>query len=302
MGDHGGERCESVDRDDKNASVEVDTVSEPIRVTNLVSLINAIYMYEERIIKLILSFYKYPYKRYTVDEGTSTLRFINFDSHFATRYIFAKDNNSLFSHLNFKHIIFPDKLKHIRKHAFSGCNHLEAVNTPPELETIDTYAFYRCEKLKQLNFCNSNRLKRIGSYAFTNTPIRTVDVPNSVTSVGDFAFTECCHLDFVCLPQGLQHINNSVFKYCTTLRTVILSSQLKSIGYDAFAFCSALHFVGCMEYRPGDERLLNLPHHIQIIFDRAFWCSYQAWVPTNKRLCDLYTRTHRMHLLPKYRM
>ena len=67
-----------------------------------------------------------------------------------------------------------------------------------------------------------------------------VVVPDSVTSIGDRAFSYCGSLSSIELPSGLTSIGYRAFYYCSRLSSIELPTNLTSIGEDAFLNCSSL--------------------------------------------------------------
>lgn len=68
----------------------------------------------------------------------------------------------------------------------------------------------------------------------------TVDIPGSVTSIGNNVFGRCTSLASTSIPDGVTSIGESTFSGCTSLATVVIGSGVTSIGDGAFRDCSAL--------------------------------------------------------------
>ncbi len=82
---------------------------------------------------------------------------------------------------------------------------------------------------------------RIGSSAFKNkTILRTVIVPDGVTSIGNSAFYECTNLRQVVLPESVTEIGNSAFSGCNKLSNINIPDNVTTIGSRAFRGCSSL--------------------------------------------------------------
>lgn len=64
-----------------------------------------------------------------------------------------------------------------------------------------------------------------------------VSIPNSVTSIGKFAFYGCSGLTEVTIPNSVKHINESVFSHCTGLTSVTMSDSIESVYINAFYEC-----------------------------------------------------------------
>ena len=81
----------------------------------------------------------------------------------------------------------------------------------------------------------------IGEFAFYGcTGLTSVSIPNSVTSIGEFAFANCTGLTSVSIPNSVTSIGRSVFYGCTGLTSVNIGSGVTSIGVAAFFSCIGL--------------------------------------------------------------
>lgn len=69
---------------------------------------------------------------------------------------------------------------------------------------------------------------------------KSVTIPNSVTSIGDGAFEDCCNLTSVTIPNSVTSIGNRAFADCEKLSSVTIGNNVKSIGQYAFAWCDSL--------------------------------------------------------------
>ena len=81
----------------------------------------------------------------------------------------------------------------------------------------------------------------IGNYAFSNcSSLTSVTIPDSITSIGNYAFENCSGLTSVTIPYSVTSIGNYAFKNCSGLTSVIIPNSVTSIGYLAFSNCSGL--------------------------------------------------------------
>ncbi len=80
----------------------------------------------------------------------------------------------------------------------------------------------------------------IGSSAFFGTGLTSITIPNSVTSIGDSAFSGCYGLTNVKIPNSVTYIGNFAFDFCLGLTSVTIGNGVTSIGNSAFSDCSSL--------------------------------------------------------------
>ena len=86
-----------------------------------------------------------------------------------------------------------------------------------------------------------NSVKSIGRYAFQGcSGLTELTLPNSVKSIGDRAFAYCSGLTELTLPNSVTSIGNCAFGGCSGLTELILPNSVTSIGDAAFSECSDL--------------------------------------------------------------
>ena len=83
-------------------------------------------------------------------------------------------------------------------------------------------------------------LNRIGVGAFSGSSVITVDIPDSVTSIGTSAFTNCTSLTSCTIGSGVTSIGSNAFNRCSGLTSVDIPSGVTSIGDGAFSNCKSL--------------------------------------------------------------
>ncbi|OXB07391.1 leucine-rich repeat domain-containing protein, partial [Flavobacterium psychrophilum] len=86
----------------------------------------------------------------------------------------------------------------------------------------------------------------IGKDAFFKcTALKTVTIPNSVTSIADRSFIGCSGLTSVTIPNSVTTIGDGSFAECSGLTSVTIPNSVTAIGEDAFAGCRSLKTVNC---------------------------------------------------------
>jgi hypothetical protein len=160
----------------------------------------------------------------------------------------------------------------IGEYAFSYCHSLTSIDIPSGVTSISERAFDGCSCLTSItvdsnntiydsrNDCNAiiktstneliagcqstiipNSVTSIGQYAFSNRrSLTSIAIPNSVTSIGNFAFNNCRSLTSITIPNSVTKINGYAFADCISLTSVTIGSGVTSIGGDAFQYCTSL--------------------------------------------------------------
>ena len=103
----------------------------------------------------------------------------------------------------------------------------------------DDGVFYGVRSTLQ-NITIPNTITTIGGYAFSNcTGLTSVEIPASVTSIVEGAF-ECTGLTSITIPASVTSIGSRVFYNCTGLTSVEIPASVTSIGSSAFQNCKGL--------------------------------------------------------------
>ena len=81
---------------------------------------------------------------------------------------------------------------------------------------------------------------RIGVRAFSSSDIKSLFLPESISSFGEDAFFGCTSLKSINIPEGISEIPLYSFYLCTSLQTIKIPENVKKIGFAAFANCQSL--------------------------------------------------------------
>ena len=91
------------------------------------------------------------------------------------------------------------------------------------------------------NYTIPNTVTTIGKYAFDDcSNLTSITIPNSVTAIGGSAFEGCTGLTSVTIPNSVTTIDGSAFAGCTGLTSVTIPNSVTTIGRSAFAGCTGL--------------------------------------------------------------
>lgn len=141
-------------------------------------------------------------------------------------------------------VSIPETVTELEYSAFTGCTSLTAVTIPSGLTSagsLSNGAFSGCSALTTVQF--GSGLASIPEALFEGTGLKTVTLPESVTSIGSWAFANCAKLEQVSFPANLTSIGLSAFENCTALTAVTLPKRLTELGSAVFENCSALKSV-----------------------------------------------------------
>jgi len=89
---------------------------------------------------------------------------------------------------------------------------------------------------------NANEMPRSSFYrsgsAVSVTPLTTIMLPNSLTSIGDYAFYLCTNIKSIFIGNSISNIGEYAFEGCLGLTTVTMGNSVKTIQKEAFGYCS----------------------------------------------------------------
>ena len=191
-----------------------------------------------------------------------------------------------------RNINIPDTVTRIGRSAFEDCASLTSINIPPSLTTIEDGTFLCCHSLisitipssviaigmnpfcgchanlkneskafiyehnilfnrdktviisyraKEANYVIPDSVTGIGDGAFSGCDsLTSINIPDSVTSIGWWAFSGCDSLTSINIPDSVTTIGNRAFSGCKSLKSINIPNNVTSIGYCAFEECDYL--------------------------------------------------------------
>ena len=84
---------------------------------------------------------------------------------------------------------------------------------------MEVVLFFGCSNLTLISIPNS--VKSIGGYAFRGcASLTTITIPNSVTTIGQGAFANCTSLTAITTPNSVTTIGDYAFQNCTSLTSI----------------------------------------------------------------------------------
>lgn len=139
-------------------------------------------------------------------------------------------------------IMLPASVTEIQYESFIGCTSLRQIKfaSGSQLKAIEDTAFAGCTKLSDMILPDG--VQKLGEEVFKSTGLTEINIPDSVTEIGEWTFSFCNSLQSVSIGAGLNEISEALFADCENIQKVEFSqgSQVKKIGQAAFNGCKKL--------------------------------------------------------------
>ncbi|MBP5723852.1 MAG: leucine-rich repeat domain-containing protein, partial [Bacteroidales bacterium] len=166
-------------------------------------------------------------------------------------------------------ITIPNNVTFIGDGAFGGCP-ISTITIPNSVTSISSTAF-SSQYITSINVtsgntkydsrdnCNAiietatntlimgcknteipNSVTSIGDNAFSGCDVTSITLPNSITSIGKSAFYSCKNLTSLAIPNNVTSIGERAFDGCTSLSSITIPNGVASIGQYAFYECTNL--------------------------------------------------------------
>ena len=136
-------------------------------------------------------------------------------------------------------VVIPDTV------AYNGTTY-NVTELRPILDS-SSYSYYgsfeSCSGLISVTIPNS--VTTIGTFAFAYcSGLTSVTIPNSVTTIGDWAFYGCSGLTSITIPNSVTTIGDYAFLNCRGLTSVTIPNSVTTIGNNAFGFVKNIIYNG----------------------------------------------------------
>ena len=197
-------------------------------------------------------------------------------------------------------------IKRMESGAFGNCTSLTEITIPKSLEEAgreygfgmyDYGPFCGCTNLKTVKL--EKGLTQIAGNLFMRCyGLENIDIPDTVTTIGENAFKLCTSLENVKMYNSIDEINGRAFAGCTSLKSVSLPDSITGMGTEIFSGCTSLSSVKLPNKRvnimsstfEGCTSLteITLPDTVTTIQDHAFKnCTALKTINWSKSITDI---------------
>ncbi len=166
---------------------------------------------------------------------------------------------AFYSCSSLRSVTIPSDVTSIGDQAFSHCGNLTDVTMEEGVTSIGLWAFSDCGALAHVTIPSS--VTNVGKEAFSGTPWMascgdfciingvlleyqgaggSVVIPDGVTCIGDYAFSDCKSLKEIEIPASVTSIGYGAFLGCSSLTSVRLACSPLELGSSVFGGCSGL--------------------------------------------------------------
>ena len=203
---------------------------------------------------------------------------------------------------NLENVNLPKNLISIGNRAFFNCVSIRNIYIPKTLVEVDTYGwnwwypFEGCSNLEKVEF--EEGITQIPTGIFGDTGLKEVEIPDTVTSIGERSFADCTKLEKIIFSEKIETINGRAFLGCSSLKSVSLPDSITSMDTEIFSGCTSLSsvklpnkcvnitsstFEGCTSLTE-----ITLPDTVTTIQDHAFKnCTALKTINWSKSITDI---------------
>ncbi len=143
-------------------------------------------------------------------------------------------------------ITIPDGVTSIGDGVFAYCTSLTSITIPDSVTSIDSRAFNSCNSLTTIEVGVGNVNYTVVNGVLFNTEKTLLHnypasktgtnytISDSVTSIGDYAFTSCRSLTSITIPDSVTSIGDGAFQSCSSLTSVTFLGDAPKEGNEVF--------------------------------------------------------------------
>ncbi len=168
------------------------------------------------------------------------------------KYVTRIDDSVFAGCESLESIEFSDSVSKIGKYVFKDCKSLRSITLPLSLRKIDSGCFRGCLSLERIDVSKRNRnYKSMDGIMFNKNKSvlicypsksegESYDIPDSVCTIEDWAFSDAGNLKEITIPDSVETIGEGAFFHCESLEKIIIPYSVKTINDTAFRGCENL--------------------------------------------------------------
>jgi len=137
--------------------------------------------------------------------------------------------------------VIPNSVTGIWEGAFHDCTGLISITIPNSVTSIGEWAFYNCTSLTAINVNSGNMYfssdqgvlynrDKTKLIKYPQAKAGAYNIPNSVTSIEEYAFYDCKSITSITIPNSVNNIDEMAFYNCTSLASVTFQGTITSSG------------------------------------------------------------------------
>lgn len=173
-------------------------------------------------------------------------------------------------------IEIPDTVTEISDDALNGCKKLEKIKYKNKTYTLSN----KSDLIAAIHGEEGLTITSDGKLTKVSPELTEVKIPNSVTTIGNYAFYDCTSLKSITIPDSITTIYAEAFSGCKNLTSIIIGNGVTSIGKLAFNNCINLTdviigdsletIIELAFHNCKSLKKITLPRSVSYISDSAF--------------------------------